>query len=197
MSLEIGTLCVFCGAHSGARPEYAEAARTVGRMLAEQGVRLVYGAGNIGLMGILADSCLAAGGKVVGVIPDSLVRHEVAHVELTELRIVNSMHERKAMMADLADAFMALPGGIGTFEELFEIWTWSQLGLHGKPLGLLNVAGYFDHVTALADHAVREQFLRQQHRDVLLVDTDPQQLLASLRQFTPLQTPKWIDSEQR
>ena len=190
------SLCVFCGANVGTRPEYAEAARTVGRMLADQGIRLIYGAGNIGLMGILADSCLAAGGKVIGVIPDALVRHEVAHQALTELRVVNSMHERKAMMADLSEAFMALPGGLGTFEELFEIWTWAQLGLHRKPLGLLNVSGYYDPLIALANHGLQEGFLRQQHLDTLLVDTDPQRLLTALEGFVPAFTPKWIERDQ-
>jgi uncharacterized protein (TIGR00730 family) len=197
MSTTISSLCVFCGANVGVRPEYAEAARSVGRMLAEHSIRLVYGAGNVGLMGILADSCLAAGGKVVGVIPDSLVRHEVAHQGLTELRVVNSMHERKAMMADLSDAFMALPGGLGTLEELFEIWTWAQLGLHQKPIGLLNVAGYYDPLIELADHGLREGFLRKQHLATLLVDRDPHKLLDSLGGFTPAFTPKWIGSEQR
>jgi uncharacterized protein (TIGR00730 family) len=166
-------------------------------MLAEKGIRLIYGGGNVGLMGILADTCLAGGGEVVGVIPDSLVRHEVAHLGLTELCVVNSMHERKAMMADLSDAFMALPGGLGTFEELFEIWTWSQLGLHQKALGLLNVAGYFDPLLAMVQHGLQEAFLRQKHIDTLLVDTDPAQLLRSLENFVPAFTPKWIERNQR
>lgn len=191
------TLCVFCGAHAGAQPEYAEAARATGRLLAEQGIRLVYGAGKIGLMGLLADSCLAAGGEVIGVIPDALVKHEVAHLGLTELRVVDSMHQRKAMLADLADAFLALPGGLGTFEELFEIWTWSQLGLQRKAVGLLNVRGYYDHLIALADHATQEGFLRREHREMLLVDTATQPLLDRLRTFTPVETPKWIGREQR
>ncbi|MEO5922523.1 MAG: TIGR00730 family Rossman fold protein [Bryobacteraceae bacterium] len=174
------SLCVFCGSNMGTRPEYADAARKVGRMLAENGIRLVFGGGNVGLMGVLADACLGAGGTVIGVIPDSLVRHEVAHLGLTELRVVNSMHERKALMADLSDAFIAMPGGIGTFEELFEIWTWSQLGLHNKPLGLLNVAGYYDPLIALISHGYQEGFLKQKHLDSLLVETNPQSLLQSL-----------------
>jgi uncharacterized protein (TIGR00730 family) len=148
-------------------------------------------------MGELADSCLAAGGKVIGVIPDSLVRHEVAHLGLTELRVVNSMHERKAMMADLSDAFMALPGGLGTLEELFEVWTWSQLGLHQKGLGLLNVAGFFDPLVEMVQHGLNEGFLRQKHLDTLLVDTDPHKLLAALEGFKPAFTPKWIERDQR
>jgi uncharacterized protein (TIGR00730 family) len=197
MGIAIRSLCVFCGANLGARAEYTDAARTVGRLLGERGIRLVYGAGNVGLMGVLADSCLAAGGEVIGVIPDALVRHEVAHLGLTELRVVNSMHERKAMMADLSDAFMALPGGLGTFEELFEIWTWSQLGLHQKPLGLVNVSGYYDPLIALADHGLKEGFLRQQHLDTLIVETDPHSLLQALERFTPAFTPKWIERDQR
>jgi uncharacterized protein (TIGR00730 family) len=193
----LGTLCVFCGAHTGAQPEYAEAARATGRLLAEQQIRLVYGAGKIGLMGIVADACLAAGGEVIGVIPEALVQHEVAHLGLTELRVVDTMHQRKAMMADLADAFVALPGGIGTFEELFEIWTWSQLGLQRKAVGLLNVRGYYDHLIALADHAVGEGFLRREHREMLVVDTDPGRLLDRLRAYEAVATPKWIGREQR
>lgn len=194
---DLQSLCVFCGANFGSRPEYADAARTVGRMLAERRIRLVYGAGNVGLMGALADACLAAGGEVIGVIPDALVRHEVAHLGLTELRVVNSMHERKATMADLADAFMALPGGLGTFEELFEVWTWAQLGLHQKPLGLLNVARYFDPLVAMTRHSMDEGFLRQKHLDSLLVDTDALKLLQALETFTPSVTPKWIERDQR
>lgn len=191
------SLCVFCGANFGTRPAYADAARLVGRMLAEKGIRLVYGAGNVGLMGAMADACLASGGKVIGVIPDSLVRHEVAHLGLTELRVVHTMHERKAMMADLSDAFMALPGGLGTFEELFEVWTWAQLGLHQKPLGLLNVAGYFDPLVQMVRHGMEEGFLRQKHLDSLLVDTDALGLLQALDNFSPTFTPKWIERDQR
>ncbi len=191
------SLCVFCGANFGTRPEYRQAAQAVGRMLAAQKIRLVYGAGNVGLMGVLADSCLAAGGEVIGVIPDSLVRHEVAHLGLTDLRIVHTMHERKAMMADLSDAFIALPGGIGTFEELFEVWTWAQLGLHQKPVGLLNVAAYFDPLIAMVHHGMQEGFLKQKHLDTLIVDQDPEQLLESLRAFQPSFTPKWIERDQR
>jgi uncharacterized protein (TIGR00730 family) len=166
-------------------------------MLASQYIRLVYGAGNVGLMGILAQSCLEAGGEVIGVIPEALVRYEVAHLGLTQLHVVASMHERKAMMADLADAFLALPGGIGTFEEFFEIWTWSQLGLQQKPVGLLNVAGYYSPLIALADHAVAEGFLRPEHRDMLRIGDDPLELLDRLRAFTPTKEPKWIDSDER
>ena len=173
----IKSVCVFCGSSRGARPEYTDAAQQTGREIARRGLTLVYGGGNIGLMGEVADAALAAGGRVIGVIPESLADWEVAHRGLTELHIVGSMHERKRLMADSADAFMALPGGLGTFEELCEILTWSQLGIHDKPCGLLNVAGYFDPLLALLDGAVREQFLLQEHRERLLTDTEPVHLL--------------------
>mgnify|MGYP003352277734 CR=1 FL=1 len=197
MSIPIRSLCVFAGANFGNKPEYREATQALGTLLAQSGIRCVYGAGNVGLMGALADACLAAGGEVIGVIPHSLVQHEVAHKGLTELRIVNTMHERKAMMADLSDAFLALPGGLGTFEELFEVWTWSQLGIHRKPLGMLNVAGYYDPLVALVEHGVGEGFLRQQHRDSLIVDTDAARLLTVLREFKPAFTAKWIERDER
>lgn len=148
------------------------------------------------MMGALAESCMASGGEVIGVIPDALVRREVAHAGLTELRIVDSMHERKATMASLAEGFLALPGGIGTFEELFEIWTWSQLGLHAKPIGLLNVAGYYDHLLAFTSHATKERFLREEHLRLLLVETDPSELLERMQAFSPPNLTKWIDREQ-
>jgi hypothetical protein len=162
-------LCVFCGAHRGARSIYATAAREVGAALVERGIALVYGGGNIGLMEVLADTMLERGGVVIGVIPESLRAREVAHGGLTELRVVNSMHERKALMADLADGFVALPGGLGTFEELLEISTWGQLGFHRKPIGLLNLDGYFDPLLAQLDRAVTERFLRPEHRRLLIV----------------------------
>jgi uncharacterized protein (TIGR00730 family) len=165
----IRRLCVFCGAYRGARSMYAEAAREVGAMLADRGIALVYGGGNIGLMEVLADAALERGGVVIGVIPESLRVREVAHGGLTELRVVGSMHERKALMADLSDGFVALPGGLGTLEELLEISTWSQLGLHRKPIGLLNVGGYFDPLLAQLDRAVEDGFLRPEHRKLLIV----------------------------
>ena len=197
MSLAITSLCVFAGANFGTKPEYRETAEGLGRMLAAQSIRCVYGAGNVGLMGALADACLADGGEVIGVIPHSLVQLEVAHQGLTQLHIVDTMHERKARMADLSDAFIALPGGLGTFEELFEVWTWSQLGIHGKPLGLLNVSGYYDPLIAMVEHGVSEGFLRQQHRDSLIVDTQAERLLDTLRAFTPAVTAKWLERDQR
>lgn len=190
-------VCVFCGSSVGARPEYAQAARDLGRLLAARNLRTVYGAGNIGLMGVLADAALEAGGEVVGVIPESLVARELAHRGVSELRIVGSMHERKSLMADLSDAFIALPGGIGTFEELCEVLTWLQLGIHSKPCGLLNVAGYFDPLLAMLDRAVQERFLRPQHRNLLQVATDPVELLDRLQTTRPLELHKWLDRDER
>ncbi len=188
------TLCVFCGSSAGARLQYGQAAQQLASHLVQNGVTLIYGGAGIGLMGKMADAMLALGGSVVGVIPHSLVDLEVAHTGLTDLRVVDSMHERKAVMFDLADAFVALPGGLGTLEEFFEIATWLQLGLHTKPAGLLNVAGYFSPLVALLDHAVQEQFLDQAHRDLLLVAEDPADLLASLWSFHPseLKLDQWI-----
>jgi len=164
----------------GARPEYADAARTLGRLLAERGIGLVYGGASVGLMGTVADAVLAGGGEVIGVIPRTLVDREIAHRGLTELRVVSSMHERKAVMAELSDAFVALPGGLGTLEELFEVWTWAQLGLHRKPIALLDVANFFDSLAAFLDHAVNERFLNTLNRSVLITETDPSALLDRL-----------------
>jgi len=186
-------VCVFCGSSPGARPAYRAAAEALGRALASQQRTLVYGGGNVGLMGSIADAALTGGGQVVGVIPQHLVAREVAHTRLTDLRIVASMHERKQVMADLAGTFVLLPGGLGSLEEFFEIWTWGQLGLHRKPYGLLNVEGYFDPLLAFLDRAVAERFVRVEHRDLLLVDDDPVRLLARLDALEPLPLPKWID----
>jgi hypothetical protein len=175
-------IAVFCGASAGGAPVYQEAAREVGRSLGRRGIGLVYGGGHVGLMGVLADACLGAGGSVIGVIPQALADREVAHSGLTELRVVDSMHERKAMMAELCDAFMALPGGYGTWDELFEALTWSQLEIHLKTCGLLNVNGYYDPMIAMVDTAVAEGFIRQIHRDLLLADTDFERLLDRLTQ---------------
>jgi len=165
----------------------------VGRLLAERGIALVYGGGNVGLMGVTADACLAAGGRVIGVIPQVLVDKEVAHRGLTELQVVGSMHERKARMADLAGAFLALPGGMGTFEEFFEIYTWAQLGLHRKAFGLLNIEGYYDSLLALADHSVAEGFVKPVHRAMLLSDSDPMRILDHLAEYKVPHVEKWID----
>jgi uncharacterized protein (TIGR00730 family) len=170
-------ICVFCGSRMGASPLYREAARGFGTLLAERGLGLVYGGGRVGLMGTLADAVLAAGGSVWGVIPRALADLEVAHAGLTDLAVVGSMHERKARMADLADAFVALPGGLGTLDELFEIWTWFQLGIHGKPIGLLNVGGYFDSLLAFLNRTVEEGFVHPTDRATAIVDDDPARLL--------------------
>ncbi len=193
MSPRRSAVCVFCGSSPGARPAYRDAAEALGRALAAQGRTLVYGGGNVGLMGAGADAALAAGGRVISVIPRHLVEREVGHNGVTELRVVDSMHERKQLMADLADAFVLLPGGLGSLEEFFEVWTWGQLGLHRKPYGLLNVAGYFDPLLAFLDHAVAERFVRSEHRDLVLVDDDPERLLARLDTHEPVAVPKWID----
>jgi len=187
------SVCVFCGASPGADPVYAAAASAFGALLARTGRRLVYGGGHVGLMGTVADAALAGGGTVVGVIPRSLVEREVAHSSLTELRVVGSMHERKALMAELSDGFVALPGGIGTLEELFEVWTWGQLGLHRKPYGLLNVARFYDPLLAFLDHLVTQRFVRREHRDLVLVDEEPERLVERLARFEPPALPKWID----
>ena len=173
-------VCVFCGSSTGSRPDYAEAARRVGTALAKEGIGLVYGGGRVGLMGVVADAALAIGGRVVGVIPGPLATAEVAHGGLSELHVVTGMHERKAMMADAADAFLTLPGGIGTFEELFEVVTWAALGIHAKPIGLLNVSGYFDPLLAMLRHAVAEGFVRPEHLDRLVVSDDPEGLVFEL-----------------
>ena len=174
---EIKRICVFTGSAPGARPEYADAARELGRLLVERGYGLVYGGGNIGLMSILADAVLEHGGEAVGVIPEFLVDKELAHLGLTELRVVKSMHERKAVMAELADGFMALPGGIGTLEEFFEGLSWAQLSLHEKPCGLLSVGGYYENIVGFLDHAVAEGFLNPKHRALLIVEATPERLL--------------------
>lgn len=164
----------------GARPEFAEAARTFGRLIAERSIGLVYGGARSGLMGVMADAALAAGGEVIGVMPRSLVEREIAHAGLSELRMVASMHERKATMAELSDAFVALPGGLGTLEELFEVWTWAQLGLHRKPIALLDVANFYAPLAAFLDHAVNEHFIKMLNRSMLITETDPAALLDQL-----------------
>jgi uncharacterized protein (TIGR00730 family) len=187
----VGSICVFCGSNSGNSRRYLEAAQELGELLGRRGLRLIYGGGNTGLMGSVADACLDAGGSVTGVIPRVLADKDLAHGGLTELRVVGSMHERKAIMADLADAFIALPGGLGTFEEFFEAATWTQLGLHRKACGVVNTAGYFDGLLALADRAVADGFLRPQHRNMLLADERPARLLDLLVAYTPPMLGKW------
>jgi uncharacterized protein (TIGR00730 family) len=191
-------VCVFCGSNVGGRPEYAATARRVGELIAGRGLGLVYGGGNVGLMGVLADAALAAGGEVIGVIPAALQKKELAHAGLTALHVVGSMHERKAVMADLSDAFAALPGGYGTLDELFEILTWAQLGIHAKPVGLLDVAGYFRPLLAAVDHMTAERFVRPKHRDLLHVADTPERLLDVLTHAPPpAPVEKWLDVEGR
>jgi hypothetical protein len=189
----ISRVLVFCGSSPGARPEYAQEADALGRLLAERGLGLVYGGARVGLMGAVADGALAAGGEVVGVIPRQLVEHEIAHTGLSELHEVTTMHERKALMAELSDAVVALPGGTGTLDELFELFTWSQLGLHRMPIGLLDVAGYWQPLLALLDHLVAERFLRAEHRQTLLVDRDAGALLDALASYRHAAPYKWLD----
>ncbi len=183
------SVCVYCGSSSGRREVYRDAARDLGRALAARGWRLVYGGASIGLMGAIADSVLEAGGEAIGVIPESLMTDEVAHRGLTELCVTESMHERKTLMAELADAFLALPGGLGTLEELFEILTWAQLGFHDKPCGLLDVAGYFTELRGFLHHARSEQFLRREHADLLIVESDSDALLDRLAKRTATRAP--------
>lgn len=171
---------VFCGSSIGVATAYADAARSLGTLLAQRGVTLVYGGGKVGLMGVLADAALTAGGRVIGVIPQALLDREVGHLGLTDLRVVHSMAERKSLMGELSDAFIALPGGIGTLDELFEVWTWTQLGLHDKPCGLLNVAGYFDPLLRFLDHATEQEFLAPSQRALLSVEEVAEALLESL-----------------
>jgi uncharacterized protein (TIGR00730 family) len=178
-------VCVFCGSQSGEARAYVQAARDLGALLASEGLTVIYGGGHVGMMGALADSALAAGGKVIGVIPEHLMRPEVAHQGLTELQIVDSMHTRKRAMAERADAFIVLPGGYGTFEEMFEMVTWLQLRLHAKPVGLINVAGYFDHLLAFLRHAATQGFIRPQHRSLLGVASTAAALLDDLRRQAP------------
>ena len=189
-------LCVYAGSNAGARPEYAEAAAALARELVARDVGLVFGGGKVGLMGVLADTVLDGGGEAIGVIPRALVDREVGHPGLTELRVVGSMHERKALMAELADGFVAVPGGIGTLEELIEVYTWSQLGIHAKPLGVLDAAGFYGSLLGLLDHMVAEGFLRAQHRGVMHADDDPGRLLDRMESWTPPGVHKWIDLER-
>ena len=185
-------ICVYAGSNVGTDPAYANAAGDLAALLADRGIGLVYGGGKVGLMGVLADTALAAGGEVIGVMPRALIAREIGHAGLTELRVVDSMHERKALMAELSDAFVAVPGGIGTLEELIEVYTWSQLGLHEKACGVLNAGGYYDGLATWLDHAVAEGFLRTEHRAVLSVANDPVTLLDRLAAYTAPTVEKWL-----
>lgn len=190
------SVCVFCGGNPGRDPAYLEAAQSLGAALAKGGLALVYGGATVGLMGAVADAALAHGGEVFGMIPESIAARETAHLGLTRLEITGSMHERKAKMAARADAFIALPGGFGTLDEVFEILTWAQLGLHRKPVAVLNIAGYFDSLLAFLDHAADEQLLRPEYRAMLLVDTDPARLLARMRVHAPPTVEVWLKPDQ-
>jgi uncharacterized protein (TIGR00730 family) len=190
-------LCVFCGSNAGQDPVYIHMARALGEAMAHDGIDLVYGGASVGLMGAVADAVLAKGGHVTGVMPQALVDKEIAHRSLSDLRVVGSMHERKALMAELADGFIALPGGLGTFEELFEVWTWAQLGYHRKPCALLNVAGFYDKLATFLDDVVERGFVKPIHRSMLIVENDPAALLGSIRAYEPPKVDKWIKAGER
>jgi uncharacterized protein (TIGR00730 family) len=193
---DLRSVTVYCGSNPGADPAFAEATRELATLLASSGIRVVYGGGHVGLMGLLADTAMAAGGEVVGVMPQALIDREIGHRGLDDLRVVASMHERKALMAELGDAFIALPGGIGTLEELIEVYTWSQLGMHRKPLGVLNVNGYYDALGAFLDDAAEQRFLRPQHRQVLIFEAEPETLLARLAGAEPPPLAKWLSQAE-
>jgi uncharacterized protein (TIGR00730 family) len=196
MSRQSQRLCVFCGSSPGRDPAYRAAGEELGEQLVARGWGLVYGGSKVGVMGAVADAVLAAGGEAIGVMPLALVSKEVAHAELTKLEIVSSMHERKQRMAELADGFVALPGGMGTLEEIFEVLTWAQLGMHAKPCGLLNVGGYFDALLEFLARAVAERFVRDVHRDMILVESTPAALLDRVQGHEPLRVEKWLDRDE-
>jgi uncharacterized protein (TIGR00730 family) len=191
--MKIKNICVNCGSNTGTRPEYLKAAAELGRYLAENKIGLVYGGAGVGLMGAVASSAMENGGNVIGVIPESFA-DRVAHDNLTELRVVSTMHERKNMMFELSDGFIALPGGMGTIEEVFEVLTWAQLGFHSKPCGLLNICGYYDSILAFLDNAVIQQFVRQEHKEMLLVDVDPERLITRFNSYEVTAVEKWINN---
>ncbi len=190
------SLCVYCGSSVGRDTVYADAACSLARVMVERGIRLVFGGGSVGIMGAVADEVLRLGGEAVGVIPQALMRKELAHAGLTEMHVTPSMHARKTLMAELSDAFVALPGGIGTFEELFEVWTWGQLGFHDKPCAILNVGGYYDRLVEFLDHASAEEFVRPVHRGMLIVESDPELLLERFSAYQPPAQPKWVKSDE-
>jgi uncharacterized protein (TIGR00730 family) len=194
---QIHRICVFCGTNPGSRPEYGAAARALGRLLAEEGIELVYGGASVGIMGELADSVQEHGGHVTGIIPQQLMEKEAAHTGIPNLIVVASMHQRKSQMADMSDGFIALPGGIGTLEGFFEILTWGQLGIHAKPSGILNVAGYFDGLSRFLDHAVQEGFLTEVHRDAIILESEPTRLLERLRAYSPPEGEKLMGRTHR
>src|ERR1700756_3485259 len=190
-------ICVFCGSSAGSQPEYRACAQQLGAELTRREIGLVYGGGNVGLMGAIADSVLEAGGEAIGVIPEHLMNREIGHKQLAKLHIVGSMHERKAMMADLSDAFIALPGGFGTLEEFCEVLTWSQLGLHEKPCGIVNVLGYYTPLLAMLDHAVEQRFLKPENRALVLAGDTPLELLQAFEHWSPVHVEKWLDRDTR
>jgi hypothetical protein len=190
---KLDSICLYCGSSPGSSDAYRDAAHQLGTTFAQRGIRLVYGGGSVGLMGIAANACLAAGGKVTGVIPRLLMEKEVGHKGVTEMHVVEDMHQRKALMTDLSDGFIALPGGYGTLDELFEALTWLQLGYHLKPVGILNVAGFYDHLMAFIDHARDQRFLRELHHDALNVDRELEPLLGKMRLAEAPDTGKWLD----
>ncbi|MCQ8117516.1 TIGR00730 family Rossman fold protein [Methylomonas rosea] len=192
----INSICIYCGSSSGRLEAYGEAAQALAAALVSRNIRLIYGGAGIGIMGMVADQVLKLGGQAIGVIPKALAHKEVAHPNLTELHVTQSMHERKMLMAELADGFIALPGGIGTLEELFEIWTWAQLGFHQKPCGLLNVAGYYDALINFLDHVAAEQFVKPHHRGMLMVEADPQVLLDRYVNYQPPAVKHWVNKDQ-
>ena len=194
--MDLKRICVYCGSSEGRNAAYAVAAERLGRLLAGQGIGLVYGGANVGLMRTLADAAMAAGGEAIGVMPKALVEKEKAHKSLSRLHVVDSMHERKALMVELSDGFIALPGGAGTMDELFEVWTWGPLGFHRKPCGLLNVAAYYDPLAAFLDHAVTEGFVKDLHRDMLLIAKTPEELLDRFRSYVPPSVEKWIQRNE-
>ncbi|MGH8483809.1 MAG: TIGR00730 family Rossman fold protein [Pseudomonas sp.] len=193
--MPVRSVCVFCGASTGVNPAYREAAIALGQAIAQRGLTLVYGGGAVGLMGIVADAAMAAGGEVIGIIPEALKNAEIGHTGLTRLEVVDGMHARKSRMAELSDAFVALPGGLGTLEELFEVWTWGQLGYHAKPLGLLDVNGFYSKLGDFLDHVVEEGFVRPQHRAMLALATTPDELLDAMDSFEAPVLPKWVDKK--
>ncbi len=195
--MSLRSICVFCGASRGTNPVYEQAAQELGRTLAANGIRLVYGGGAVGLMGVVADATMAAGGEVIGIIPQSLKDAEVGHTGLTRLEVVDGMHARKARMAELADGFIALPGGLGTLEELFEVWTWGQLGYHPKPLGLLDVHHFYSKLSHFLDHLVEEGFVRSPHREMLQRSDDPQALIQLLEAWQPPAHSRWAKAAPR
>ena len=197
MSGELSTLCVYCASSPGIDPDFGLAASSFGRLLVERQIRLVYGGGHVGLMGLLADAVLQEGGQVHGVITRALEDKEVAHQGLTTLEVVDTMHQRKAAMADLADGFVMLPGGFGTLDEFMEAVTWTQLGIHSKPCGVLDVKGYFDPLRAMLERATRERFMREQHRAIVIVESDPEALLDRLSSWKPSTVEKWLDQGER